>query len=506
MNHDPFQTADRTVGRIAVWAGVLLLAAAGGVVIARGGMLVGMVLIGLPVVGLVVRVVAQRPEWGLDATLAAAFFGVGMRRYITAPTGLLVDAALAATLVLVLLRRPEQWDWSRLKNGLVAVVVIWFLYNVFELFNPERPSAAAWFYAVRGVSLYWLLAVPLALLVYRDRAHLDRVLLLWMAFSLLGTLWGLKQLFIGLDGGEAAWLAEPGNRTTHLLFGKLRVFSFYSDSGQFGAAQGHTAVLAGILALGPGPRWKRLLLAAVAALSLWGLLISGTRGAMAVPFVGFVVYLVLSRNWKILSFGVVAIVLVFGLLKYTFILHNVYEVRRMRTAIVEGADNPSLQVRLQNQKKLAAYLEGRPFGGGVGSAGYWGQRFSPGTFLADLALDSWYVKIWAEQGILGLWLYLAMLLYISVAGLRRVLRARDPTLRQQLAALFAGFLGIAAASYGNQVLGQVPTGIVIPFGLAFLFLSDRFDTPDPATEPDPSAPARQVADRAPGSDVRGSGS
>lgn len=475
MDPHSFQSDGQGTRRLLIWAVALFLAAAGGVLIAKGGLIVGMVLLGMPAVALMLRTIHAYPEWGLHATIAAAFFAVGLRRYVAAPTGLMVDAILAATLVLVLLRRPEHWDWSRLRNGLVAVVAIWFLYNVFELFNPERPSAVAWFYAVRGVSLYWLLAIPLAMLVYTRRHHLDHVVLLWMAFSVLGTLWGLKQLHIGLDAGEMAWLSEPGNRTTHLLFGKLRVFSFYSDSGQFGAAQGHTAVLAGVLALGPGSLKKRLILAAVAVLSVWGLLISGTRGAMAVPFVGFVVYLVLSRNWKVLSIGLVAIGLVFGLLKYTFVGHSIYEIRRMRTAIIEGADNPSLRVRLENQKRLAAYLEGRPFGGGVGSAGYWGQRFSPGTFLADLALDSWYVKIWAEQGIVGLYLYLALLAYIALAGLRRVLRVRDPVLRQHFMAIYAGFLGIAAASYGNQVLGQVPTGILIPLSLAFLFLGDRLD-------------------------------
>ncbi|MBK6642897.1 MAG: hypothetical protein IPG39_17560 [Bacteroidetes bacterium] len=61
-----------------------------------------------------------------------------------------------------------------------------------------------------------------------------------------------------------------------------------------------------------------------------------------------------------------------------------------------------MQVRLANQKKLAAYLDYHWLGGGVGSGGYWGQRFSPNSFLANLALDSWYVRIAAEYGYIGL--------------------------------------------------------------------------------------------------------
>lgn len=450
-----------------------------GSLIARGGLIVGLVLMALPLVAYFVYRIYDEPRLGLLFTIAAGFLGVGLRRYVPAPTGLLVDALLALTLVVVLLRRPEAWDWNRLKNGLFAVCLIWFLYNVFELFNPERPSITAWFYAVRGVALYLMLAAPLALLILDRRDDVDRVLRWWLILSVVGAFWGLKQLFVGLDGSEQAWLSVPGNQTTHLLFGKLRVFSFYSDTGQFGAAQGHAAVVAGVLALGPGSFRRRLLYALVAALSFYGLLISGTRGAMAVPLVGFVVFFILSKNWKVLLIGLAGIFLVFGLLKYTHVGHNIYEVRRMRSAVVEGMDNPSFQVRLENQKRLKAYLQSRPFGGGVGSAGYWGLRFSPDTFLANLALDSWYVKIWAEQGPVGLYLYLAILAYLFIATLRRVVRIRDPMLRQQMMALYAGLAGIAAASYGNQVLGQVPTGILVYLSLALLFLSPHFDTPEP---------------------------
>lgn len=461
-----------------VRTGVLVLVAMlGGVCIAKGGLLIGLALIGFPFVGAFTRVVFHHPVLGLYATILVAFTGVGLRRYVPAPMGLLVDAMLVLTLVVILSRHPSTWDWSRLKNGLFVSASVWMLYNLFEIVNPEARSMAAWFYAVRGVALYMMLATPAALLLMDDKRHVRWFLFMWFGFSVLGTLWGLKQLYIGLDGAEQAWLSIPGNRTTHLLFGKLRVFSFYSDSGQFGAAQGHVGVVAGILALAPISKLKRFASACVAVIALYGMLISGTRGAMAVPFVGFFVYLCLSKNWKILILGLVALASVYGVLRYTHIAHNVYEVRRMRTAIVQGSDNPSLQVRLRNQERLRNYLQGKPFGGGVGSGGSWGQRFSPGTFLADLALDSWYVKIWAEQGIVGLYLYLTILAYLAVACLRRILKLRDPVLRHCMMALYCGVLGIAAASYGNMVLGQMPTGIMVYLSLAFIFRSPALDTP-----------------------------
>jgi hypothetical protein len=449
---------------------VSLAAIVVGIAIAQFGIAAALTVLSIPVVALVSSRLIRRPVDGLFLTLLVAFFGVGLTRYAQAPTGLLVDSLLALTVLAMLMGRGWRNDSAVLRNVAVAFVVIWFVYNVGELFNPERPSAVAWFYAVRGVALYWILAVPAGLLLFRPSIDLDRFIKWWLVLSVIGTAWGLKQLVIGLDSAEQAWLSIPGNQTTHLLFGKLRVFSFYSDAGQFGSAQGHAAVVAGILSLSAKRTSIRIVLLASAGILLIGLLISGTRGAMAVPFAGFLSYLVLNRNWRILTVGLILLIATFSLLRYTYVGHGVYEIRRMRTAVLQGSENLSFKVRLENQRRLGVYLEGRPFGGGVGSAGSWGQRFSPDTFLANLALDSWYVKIWAEEGIVGLILYLALLAAVLIQALRRLNRISDETHRLKLLALFCGFIGVLVASYGNQVLGQMPTGIIVAFSLAFLFL------------------------------------
>ena len=96
----------------------------------------------------------------------------------------------------------------------------------------------------------------------------------------------------------------------------------------------------------------------------------------------------------------------------------------------------------------------RPLGGGIGSAGSWGARFSPGTFLANFQLDSWYVKIWAESGIVGLTIYLGMILFILINRFYALFMIKDQELKLKLSALYAGVFGICFASYGNQIFGQ----------------------------------------------------
>ncbi len=350
--------------------------------------------------------------------------------------------------------------------------VLWFGYNVFEILNPQAPTLIGWFYAVRGVALYMILVVPLALLVIKEKKQIDRFITIWFGLSLLGVIWGIKQLYIGLDYGELNWLAEPGNRTTHLLFGKLRVFSFYSDSGQFGASMGYACIVALALAIQAHGK-KRIILSILGLLFFYGLMISGTRGAIAVPVVGAIAFLLIKRNWRLLIIGFGVLALAFGMLKYTSVGSGIYEVQRMRTAL--DPNNPSLQIRVENQKKLFEYLKSHPFGGGVGSAGYWGLRFNPNSFLANLALDSWYVKIAAEQGFTGLALFVGFVLYVLIAGYLRISNVDDVEIKNVLTALFAGIAGIAVASYGNQVWGQMPTGIILYISMAIIW---TFSSPD----------------------------
>ncbi|GGD58490.1 hypothetical protein GCM10011514_23140 [Emticicia aquatilis] len=411
------------------------------------------------------------PKLGIYSTIFMAFVANGITRYVSdAPIGLAVDGILVLSFIAIFVRK-QKVEWSEAKSGLTMASVIWMLYNFLELFNPEARSFEAWFYAMRGVSLYMFLAVPLTFILLKDRKDLDLYLNIWLILSMLGSLNGLKQNLIGVDSFEQAWL-DAGAAKQHILFGKLRVFSFYSDAGQFGASQAHTLVLAVILALQSGLSLKRKAFYYTAAvLSLIGMFISGTRGAMAVPAIGFMTYLFMSKNFRVFGGGILLGGLIFYLLKFTFIGQNVYAINRMRTAL--DPNDASLLVRLENQKKLASYLASRPIGGGVGSAGNWGLRFSPNSFLAQTPTDSWFVRIWAEEGVVGLTLHLIILFYIAIKGGMILWNLPDKNLRQQFLAIHAGTLGIYMASYGNGILGQMPTGILLYVGWALMFKAKK---------------------------------
>jgi hypothetical protein len=354
--------------------------------------------------------------------------------------------------------------------------MIWFGYALLELVNPEANSRVAWFYAMRGVSLYMILTVPLVFMLWRKPKDVERFLILWAIFSVIGTFKGIGQKVFGVDPWEQAWL-DAGGAVTHILFGKLRIFSFYTDAGQFGAAQGQAGVVFTILYLtytDKKDKLKRYLFLFAGLMGLYGMLISGTRGAIAVPIAGFFLYLILTKNIKILTVGSIFGIAILIILKFTTIGNQNADIRRLRSAF--DPNDPSLQTRLNNQKILAAYLATSPFGGGIGSSGAWGQRFSPNAFLSHVATDSWYVVIWVEQGIIGLYLHLAILFTIVGRATYLIMfKLKDPVLTGQMRALASGILGIMGASYGNAVLGQMPTGIILYISMAFLFMSPYLD-------------------------------
>ncbi|MAD97263.1 MAG: hypothetical protein CMB99_08060 [Flavobacteriaceae bacterium] len=423
------------------------------------------------------------PRLGIILLVIQGFTVIGITRYVPAPLGLSVDGVLVLLYLALFFKAfTKKIQWSKAKSHLTILVGLWMGYIFLQVGNPEAQSVAAWFYAMRGLALYQFLAIPLAFILFSKPKDLNTFFLVWGVMSIIGTLKGVMQYTMGVDPFEQAWL-NAGSYKTHILFGKLRVFSFYSDAGQFGAAQGHAGVVFGILALfrKQASLKLRAFYLTVAFMGLFGMLISGTRGAIAVPGMGGIVYLILSKNIRMLTLGAI-----FGLSVYIFFAHTTLlqsnpEVRRMRTAF--DPNDASLQVRLANQRKLKSYLASRPIGGGVGATGNWGQRFTPHTFLANTATDSWYVMIWADTGVVGLWYYLFMLFYILITGGYNVMfRIKNEDYRIMLTAITCGFAGIMMASYGNGVFGQMPTGILMYLSMVFMFAAPRWNKEEESTE------------------------
>lgn len=460
-----------TIPAMVAWAGVVLIVSQG---IAKVGIAVGAGLIVMPfAIGFLIMLF-NNPRISLWMVLIMGFMAPGLARYVKAiPFGLTLDVFLFLGWLAILFQKFRDTDWEPIKNDLMAITGLWMAYVFFQVVNPEAKTPVAWFFAMRGIGFYWLLGFGIAFFCFRNVKDLDKFLRIIVVISMLGMVWGMRQKVFGTDAAEDHWLYAEEHADQHVLFGVLRVFSFYTDAGQFGASQAMMTLLCGIIAIGPGSLKKRLWYGTAALFVFIGFGISGTRGALAVPAAGGILFLVQTKNFKVLILGLLAGFLVYGMLKYTAMFHSVEQIRRMRTAL--DPDNPSLHARFNNQKIYRNYLKTRPIGAGVGTAGFWGQRFSPGTLPAETPTDSWYVRIWVETGIVGLVFHVYWIGYFLGKGGNITWNIRNPELRYKIMALYSSYGGIAIASYGNMVLGQIPTGIILCFAFPMIWMAPMYE-------------------------------
>ncbi|MCH5720431.1 hypothetical protein [Niabella hibiscisoli] len=170
----------------------------------------------------------------------------------------------------------DKLDFRLLNSNLAWIFLVWLLFCIAQLGNPAGASFRGWLQEIRGVGIYPIALSGLGLLLINTKSRIKVVTKMILVFSFLGALYGLKQKYIGLSAGDQRFVEQF---PTHLIWGQLRVFSFYIDAGQFGASMAVMVIVTLSRALG----WKKgfyktALFLAVPIFTI-AMLISGTRGA-----------------------------------------------------------------------------------------------------------------------------------------------------------------------------------------------------------------------------------
>jgi putative inorganic carbon (HCO3(-)) transporter len=455
----------------------VVIALVAGWLIGTWGILGGLMMIIAPVAICLVVGVLIEPKIGLLVYVHLSFL-IGFTRFLPpeTPLGTGLDAILLLSLLGTFLN-GKRMDWKQLKQPVLWLLIIWLSYTILEYFNPEAPHRPAWFYNVRSFSLSWFFIAIIVMVNPINRKDIRLYIITWLIWSFLAALWAFKQQYIRLEAAELRWLAEGGART-HILWGQLRSFSFYSDAGQFGSEMAGVTLICLILFF-EGTSWiNRIIYLLLAIILFWGFAVSGTRGALFVLLAGYPAYLFLSRNPLNIARGILVAAPILAFLMFTSIGDSNYQIYRIRTAL-HPSEDASFLVRLENQQKLRNYLKDKPFGAGIGTSSGAGNRFSPNHFAAQIPTDSWYVQLWIETGIVGLTLYLLMLVGIILIGIYKIWRLNDPGLTTLMIALLAELIGIAVVSYTNPILGQFPTSTIIFINSILFTTCNRWDTPKP---------------------------
>ncbi|MCZ4223007.1 O-antigen ligase family protein [Pedobacter rhodius] len=387
------------------------------------------------------------------------------------PVGILIEVFFLLAFIVAVFTIPKE-NWRNLNNDLFYLFLFWFVLSILEVANPAGANILGWLKEIRSAAEYPLLIVMLYFLIFTTYKDLNNFLLIIVIISTVAALDGIKQLHLGLSRGDQAFL-NSGGSITHILFGRLRVFSFYTEAAQFGASQAQMCLVALILALGPIKKKLKILLFICSALMFYGMLISGTRGALFALVPGAFLAIILSKKFKVLILGGAVAVLFLCVLKFTYIGNGNYQIYRLRSAL--NPEDPSLKVRMVSQQKLKDYMSGLPFGGGLGVIGANGMEYNQDKFLSKIQPDSYWVKIWAMYGIVGFTIWISMNMYILGKCCGIVWRIRDEGLKIKGIALTSGFAGILFCSYGNEVINTMPSAIIVCASLAFVYIMPKLD-------------------------------
>lgn len=450
-----------------------------------GGML-PVVFIGFLIGGILIF---RNPKSTLYLAVFMGHWVAQLGRYVPGPFGLTIDGLLALGLVFWL------WNWDkkyldRLKTPEFIAIAIWTLYTWLEIVNPISPGPVAWFYAMRGISLYYILTFVVAVGLFKGPNDLRVLFQLMIPLALLSVWMAVRQNAFGMNAAEMRWLMT-GPITQHFIRGKMRVFSYMSDASTYGAYASYITTVFGIFAAYTGKMKHRFFYIFLALSSFYGMMLSGSRGPLGIVAFGGMVYLILSKRVALAATGGGLGLGFFVFLKYTTILQGNYNVARLRSAL--DPNDASLMVRKAKEAILAVYMRDKPIGGGIGSAGMWGERFAPGSFLAETPTDGLYSRIWMETGIIGLYLYLAVFLVLIVMMGYRLWNMPESLFRQRALGLYCGFVGMVGASYVNELITQIPLSLLAYMTPAFI-MSERYWREEGVSFEDPPLPEKPPRD------------
>jgi O-antigen ligase len=201
------------------------------------------------------------------------------------------------------------------------------------------------------------------------------------------------------------------------------------------------------------------------------MLFSGTRAAFILPPAGLIFYALITFKKKVLYSTVV--LLLVGIVIINVPSSNANIVR------LQSAFNPtndaSYQVRVKNQAFIKPYIQKHPLGGGLGSVGEWGKKFSPWSPLANFPPDSGYIRVAVEEGWFGLLLYVTLLFVVFYSGIKDYFRIRDPELKTYALGMLTVFYSLVIANFPQEAIGQYPINILFFVAIAIINKCRKLD-------------------------------
>ena len=401
------------------------------------------------------------------------FFG----RLQLLPSGVpmsLYNEALEILLIAIAIIDARQFPhFERTGNLMLLTLLCWSGFCTLEMLNDTCNlgiDIGGWYGGARMMAFQIVYAFLVFTLYITTPERLMKYLRILAALSLFSVFWTWKQSYIGLTPSENLWLETIGH-TTHLLNGGtlIRYWSTHNDAANYGIGAAATAVVYIVMAITTKLRSDKIFFSITSVLIVWGMFQSGTRTAIFCLIAGFMIFLVLSKSFKIMIPSAILGGIIFSLLAFTDIGNGNQQIRRMRSAF--DKKDASSNVRTINQEAIRKYIADAPWG--LGLAANYSNVPANNKYkkLSTIPPDSEYVYIWVHTGPIGITTFL-ILTAIMFLGACYVVFTKLKN--RSLIGIGAGFCGAFAAiqlgGYGNQVLMQFPNCLMFYGGLTIVYI------------------------------------
>lgn len=419
------------------------------------------VVVALPVVYCIV----VYPRFGILVMLLAAYLIMWvMRMGVNFPLGTLMDGLQGLLIFGFLLKIRQRKDWHVFKNPVSVLILVWIGYNLLQVINPSAESRLAWLYTLRSVAVL-MLTYFIFFYHIRTASFVRTIFKLWIALATFAAIYGYYQEVAGYLPFEQRWISsDPLITDLYFIAGHWRKFSIFSDPVAFAYNMVISSILCFCIATGPIATWKKIVLNGLGIFHIISMLYSGTRGAYVLLPAAMGMYSILRFNKKVLLFAAVAGVFMAGLIMVPTSNPTIF---RFQSAFKPAAD-ASFNVRAQNQKKIQPFILSHPMGGGLGSTGVWGQRFTPWSFLANFPPDSGYVRVAVELGWIGLLIFCTLMFVILKTGINNYFRIRSPELKSYCLAGTLILFVLNIGNYPQEALVQFPSNIYFYLTIALV--------------------------------------
>jgi hypothetical protein len=397
---------------------------------------------------------------------------------IPLPSGIpmsLWDEGLELILIAIaILDASQESRFGRSVNLMLFAILIWCGLCTLELLNDTcgmGMDVAAWFSSFRLYALHLVWIILVFSIYISSPERLIQYLKVWALLSLFSAFWTWKQKNMGFTPREYAFVYYGAGTATHLLNGGslIRYFSTFSDAATYGCYAASTGVAFIIMGITSKIKWDRFFFLIIGVCVIWGMFQSGTRTAIFSLAAGFMLYIVLSKSFKIaIPFGIF-FVFFMSFLIFTNIGDGNQQIRRMRSAF--DKNDASANVREINKEAIRKYLRDAPWGLGIAST----QANIPANNkyrkLSDIPPDSEYVYMWVHTGVIGICVFVfCMALMLAGACWVVMFKLKSPSLIGIGGGLCAAFAAIQLGAYANQILFQYPNGVTFFGGLAIVYV------------------------------------